>query len=233
MRRNVLLSFLAVMVMLSVPFAASALSADVEARVGGGLGLGSTTNPNETGSPSGALAAGVNVDLFLLSVGQVDLGISVGGGYSYLMEHGVINMTLPGPVTTTQTSDAVYNYLDFPVALVARIPLSDSLRLNFSAGVFFGYFLGGSANVSYNPQLGPPYNLSNGTVTLDSSTTEQWETGLHFSGGADIRLNGNLFLSPSIVFDMGLTNTVVQPGGYPYTDALWSLAAMIGIKYGF
>ena len=231
MRHYVFLPILVILAMLSLPSAAGALGLDVEAKAGGGLTAGTTSNPNQTGSPRGGLQGAVDLDLLLLSIGSVDLGISVGAEYSYLTFHGVVSNISAGPLgTTTLTSDSTYNYLNIPVAFVGRVPLSDMLRLTFRAGGFIGYFLGGSSNNTYSPEI-PLAGLTNGTTTLNSSTTVQWEYGLHFTGGADIRLNGNLFLSPSIVFDMGLTNTTNSPG-YQYSDTFWSLTAMIGIKYG-
>ncbi len=231
MRRTKFLSILVVMAMLALPIAAGALSLDVEAKAGGGLALGTTSNPNQTGDPRPSLGAGIDLDLYFFSVGPVDLGLSVGGEYSYLMFHGITNYpAVPafGLPATTLTSDSTYNYLNIPIAIVGRIPLSDSLRLAFRAGGFIGYFLGGSSTLSYSQQV--PGAYTNGTVTLNSSTTVQWEYGIHLTGGVDIALSKSLSLSPSIGFDAGLTNTN-NTSGYTYSDTFWSLNALIGIKY--
>ena len=62
---------LAAFIALALPLAASAVSMDVEAKVAGGLALGSTNNPDEGGSPKAGFAGGIGVDVFLLTVGPV------------------------------------------------------------------------------------------------------------------------------------------------------------------
>jgi hypothetical protein len=221
----VLAAFLVVL-----PLSAGALGLDVEAKVGGGLALGSTNNPDEGGSPRAGFLGGVGVDVYLLKAGPVDLGVSVGAEYDYLMFHGTYNnFAFPGE---TQTSDSTYNYLYFPISLVGRVPLTQSLDLTLRAGAFIGHFLGGSANLTYSTEVPP--NLVNGTQTLNSSTTLVGEYGLHFTGGLDIALSKSLALSPGVQFDMGLTNTnAVSPtgGAYTYSDTFWAITATFGIKY--
>jgi len=226
---------LAASVALAVPFAVGAISMDIEAKGAGGLALGSTSNPNETGSPRAAFAGGIGVDVFLVTVGPVDLGVSVGAEYDSLSNHGVLNnfesaMVGPG---ITQTTDNTYNYLQFPISLVGRFPLAQSLALTLRAGAFIGHFVGGSSSASYNSNPGGIFPTS---ITLDSSNTLVGEYGLHFTGGVDIALGGNFSLSPAVQFDMGLTNIQATdptgaPGAYPYSDTFWSVTATIGIKY--
>ncbi|HVP20106.1 MAG TPA: hypothetical protein VMU36_14055 [Spirochaetia bacterium] len=218
----------------ALPLAASAIGVDIEAKGSGGLALGSTTNPDESGSPRAALIGGVGADVFLLTVGPVDLGFSVGAEYDYLMFHGVLNnfasaMVGPG---YTQTTDNVYAYLQFPISVVGRVPLTESLALTLRAGAFIGHFLGGTSSASYNSN---PFGFPT-SITLDSSNTIVGEYGLHFTGGVDIALGSNFSLSPAVQLDMGLTNTQATnpsgaPGAYPYSDTFWSVTATIGIKY--
>lgn len=228
---------LAALIALALPLAAGAIGLDVEANAGAGLGLGSTNNSAETGSPRLALQGGLEADLFLLSLGPVDLGISTGLEYDNMTNHGIVNFP-PPPVAFTINSDNNYVYLIVPFALTSRIPLSQSLSLSLRAGGFFGHFMGGqSTNITNS--LAP----GSSSLTFDSSNVPTTLLGLHFSGGADVRLAGNLFLSPSVVFNMGLTNiTSVPPlafnqnnytfvDGKTYTDSLWSLTLMIGLKY--
>jgi len=223
---------LAASLAVALPLAVSAVGLGVEAKAGGGLALGTTSNPNQTGDVRWGGMGGIDFDVYLLSIGGFDVGASAGAEYSYLTFHGVLSNISAGPLgTTTLTSDSTYRYVNFPVALVGRMPLSSSMNLSLRAGGFIGYFLGGSSDNSYNPQI-PLAGLTNGTVTLDSSTTVQWEYGLHFTGGVDIGLGSGLFFSPSIVFDLGLTNTT-NTSGYQYSDTFWSLTAMLGIKYNF
>ncbi len=235
MRNSWLTLVLATSVALALPLAAGAVSMDVEAKVAGGLALGSTTNPDESGSPRAGFAGGVGLDLFLLKAGPVDLGISVGAEYDYLMFHGVLNnfeSALVGP-GITQTSDSTYVYLQFPISLVGRIPITQSVDVTLRAGAFIGHFMGGSSTLAYNSN---PGNIFPTSQTLNSSTTIVGEYGLHFTGGADIALSSSLALSPAVQFDMGLTNTNAAnpsgaPGQYPYSDTFWSITATIGVKY--
>ncbi|MGA2763691.1 MAG: outer membrane beta-barrel protein [Spirochaetia bacterium] len=225
---------LAAFIALALPLAASAVSLDVEARAAGGLALGSTTNPDESGSPRAGFAGGVGVDVYLFTVGPVDLGLAVGAEYDYLTFHGILNnfqSAIVGP-GYTQTTDSIYNYLQFPVSLVGRIPITQSLAVTLRAGAFIGHFLGGSATASYNSN---PFGFPT-SITLDSSNTLVGEYGLHFTGGVDIALSRSFALSPAVQFDMGLTNTqATNPSGaagpYPYSDTFWSVTATIGVKY--
>ena len=217
----------AAFIALALPLAAGALGLDVEVNAGAGLGLGSTNNPNETGSPRFALQGGLEADLYLLSVGPVDLGISTGLEYSNFTVHATLTEPyFPPPATVNVDSDNNFVYLIIPFVITSRIPLSSSLNLSLRAGGFLGHFMGGQAT---NITSSQPLGLSS-TSTLDSSTTIVGAWGLHFSGGVDIGLGGGLYLSPSAIFNMGLTNTTAS-SGYAYTDALWSLTAMIGLKY--
>lgn len=226
---------LAALIALALPLAAGALSMDIEAKVAGGLALGSTTNPDESGSPRVGFAGGIGADLFLLKAGPVDLGISVGAEYDYLTFHGVLNNFASvafGP-GITQTSDSTYVYLQFPISLVGRIPITQSVDVTLRAGAFIGHFMGGSASLSYNTN---PLGLLPTSQTLSSITTLVGEYGLHFTGGVDIALSNSFALSPAVQFDMGLTNTQATnptgaPGAYPYSDTFWSITATIGVKY--
>ena len=135
---------LAACLALAMPFVAGAVSLDIEAKGAGGLALGSTSNPNETGSPRAAFAGGIGVDVFLVTVGPVDLGVSVGAEYDSLNNHGVLNnfesaMVGPG---ITQTTDNTYNYLQFPISVVGRIPLCAVPCPDLARGSFHRAFRG-------------------------------------------------------------------------------------------
>jgi hypothetical protein len=208
---------------------AAALGLDVEAKAGAGVGLGTTDNSDITGSPRLAAGAGVNVDLYLLSLGSADFGISVGTEYSYLTFHSV-ESNLPSPPFPApgldQTTDATYRYVNFPISLVCKVPVNEAIQVTIRGGAFIGVFLGGSADLSYSSIL------PDGSSTLDSDNTIGSEYGLHFTAGADIALGGGLSIAPAIQFDMGLTDTSVnkvQP--VSSKDTFWSLTAVVGIKY--
>jgi hypothetical protein len=233
MRRFFLTVVLAGLVALALPFAASALGLDLEANAGAGLGMGYTTNPDETGSPRQVLQGGLEADLFLFKAGPVDLGISTGLEYDNMSNHGTtIEPSYPPPNTQTIDSDNTYVYLVVPFALSSRIPLTKSMTLSLRVGGFYGFFMGGqSYNVTSNLYGSlPSTNLS--------SITPAGLLGIHFSGGLDFPLAQKLFLSPSLIFNMGLTNTTGTSmtnytfwNGSTYTDSLWSLSLMIGLKY--
>jgi hypothetical protein len=212
--------------MIAVPMAAVALSLDVEAKGGAGVALGSTDNSSVTGSARLAALGGIGVDLYLLTAGPVDLGISTGVDYSYLTTHSTwTNFQGAG---TDQTSDATYNYVNIPIALVGRMPVGP-VSLLVRAGAFIGFFLNGKTDLSYSVQFGP---FTNGPHTFDSNDVESMNYGLHFTAGADIGLMQNVTLAPAVQFDMGLTDTTpnnVNNG--TFKDTLWSLTVVVGIKY--
>jgi hypothetical protein len=225
MRKRLLVLILLGLVTIGLPMTAAALGLDVEAKGGAGVALGTTDNTSVAGAARLAAGGGAGVDLYLLSLGSIDLGVSAGAEYSYLTFHSVwSNFQGAG---TDQTADSTYGYLNLPITLVCRVPLSQSIQVVVHAGGYIGYFLGGSSNLTYNPQFGP---FVNGTQTLDSSNTIQWEYGLHFTAGADIALGGNLALAPAVQFDMGLTDTSVNTP-FSFKDTFWSLTAIVGIKY--
>jgi hypothetical protein len=225
MRKGHLVLILMSLMVIELPVAAAALGLDVEAKGGAGVALGTTDNTDITGSARLAAAGGLGIDLYVVTLGSIDLGISTGVEYSYLTFHSAWNnFQFPGEV---QTTDATYNYVNVPIAAVARVPINDSIRFVCRAGAFIGFFLSGSANNTYSQ---PP--IPNNTATLDSSNTIGMEYGLHFTAGPDIALGGNLAVSPALQFDMGLTDTSVNsPAAGSFKDTFWSLTLVVGIKY--
>jgi opacity protein-like surface antigen len=214
---------------IGLPVTVSGLGLDVEAKAGAGIALGTTNNPNATGSARVAGGGGVGADLYLLNLGPVDLGISVGAEYSYLSFHSVWTGFLTSPFNVDQAADSNYSYLNFPIALLGRIPLTQSISVVVRAGGFLGYFLSGTSTDTYTPDIG-----QNGAQTLNSNNTYQWEYGLHFTAGTDIALTDSLAIAPALQFDMGLTDTtkpIPAPNGTDYKDTFWSLTLMVGIKY--
>jgi hypothetical protein len=229
MRRTFSVLILLGLAVIALPMTVAALGLDVEAKAGAGIGLGATDNPDITGAARIAADGGVNVDVYLLDLGSADLGISVGAEYSYLTFHSVWS-NLPSPPFPApgidQTTDATYGYFNLPISLVCKVPVSEAVQIVIRGGGFIGYFLGGSADLTYSSIL------PDSTSKLDSSTTILWEYGLHFTAGADIALGGGLSLAPAVQFNMGLTDTsknTAQAG--TFKDTFWSLTAIVGIKY--
>jgi len=232
MRNRLFILILFGILTLGLPMTAAALAMDVEAKGGVGLGLGTTNNSDITGAARVSAGGGVGIDLYLLKVGSVDLGIAVGAEYSYLTFHSTwankIPVLAPGGASDL-TTDSTYNYLDLPIALVGSVPINPSLKLIVRAGGFIGYFLSGTANNTFS---NPNYQSQNGSVPLDSNSTNQWEYGLHFTAGADLGLGGGLSVEPALQFDMGLADTTpnnAQNGNF--NDTFWSLTVVVGIKY--
>jgi hypothetical protein len=226
MQKHLCVLTLLAMLLLVVPLTVNALGLDIEAKAGGGVAMGTTDNESTTGALRWAAGAGLNLDLYLLTVGKLALGLSAGTDYTIMNFHGVTDITFP--IVTVRTSDSTYNYLIIPAALAGKISCTESLSLIFKLGGYMGYFLGGVSDLRYSPEGGP---FVNGEVTLDSSNTEQWQYGLHFCAGADFALKGKLSFSPSLQFDMGLTDTSVNNPLEAFKDTFWALTANVGIKY--
>jgi hypothetical protein len=185
MRKQLLVAILLGLATIGVPMTAAALGLDVEAKGGAGIGLGTTDNTDIKGAPRLAADGGVGVDVYLFEAGPVTLGVSTGVDYSYLTFHSTWKNLSAGPLGTTDfTSDATYNYINVPIALVGRMPLNPTLRLVARAGAFIGFFLNGTSDNSYDHPI-PLAGLTNGKADLDSGNTIGMEYGLHFTAGVD------------------------------------------------
>ena len=233
MRNKLFVLGLLALLTIMLPITASALGLDVEAKGGAGLALGTTNNSSITGTAVRLAAdGGVGIDLYLLTVGSAELGLSIGAEYSYLTFHSTwankIPVGAPGGASDL-TTDSTYNYLNIPISLVGSVPINPSLKLVVRAGGFIGYFLSGTANNTFS---NPNYQSQNGSVALDSNSTNQWEYGLHFTAGADFGVGGGFSVEPALQFDMGLTDTTpnnAQNGSF--NDTFWSLILTVAIKY--
>ena len=232
MRRTRLFS-LAILLLLGAACGLSALGLDVELKGGGGMAMGTTDDANKSGELRYALDAGLSLDLYFLELGRLSLGLSGGAGYANLHYHGVWDNfpnPAPPPVTTIQTSDSEYNYFLFPVALVGKLPVGSSRSLTVRAGGFAGYFLSGTSDLTYNPEV--PFVLENGSQPLDDSNTELWMYGLSFYAGLDLFTRGRLSIAPSLEFNLGLTDTTLDlPFPPASNDTFWALTANVGIRY--
>jgi hypothetical protein len=228
MRKSIFVLLVATCMAVSLPMTAAALGLDVEAKVGAGLALGSTNNPDLTGTPQVAAGGGLGVDFYFVNAGPVDMGIAAGIEYSYLATHSVWkNYGMPA---NDMTEDAYYNYLIFPVSLVGKVPLAQSVELVIHAGGFLGAFIGGTYKATFSNPFFPAYPGTSGN--LDSSNTMGLVGGLHFAAGTDIALGGNFSLSPALQFDMGLSDIDTNnTANGTFTNTLWSLTVMVGIKY--
>jgi hypothetical protein len=230
MRKTLAVLILLGLVAITLPMTAAAMGLDVEAKGGAGIGLGSTDNKDISGSPRIAAGGGVGIDFYAVTLGPVDLGLSAGVEYSHSTFHYTwSDFAIPG---TDQTADATYGYLNIPVSLVCRLPITESVQVILRAGGFIGFLEAGYADLTYDPQ-NVGFGLVNGRQTLDKSNSIMTAYGLHFTAGADIALGSGFILAPWIQFDMGLTDNTknTQPLPGTFNDNLWSLTAMVGIKY--
>ena len=231
MRKSWLLLSLMIVLLLGAAAGLSALGLDVELKAGGGMAMGTTDDPDKSGALRYALDAGLTLDLFVMDLGPVGLGVSAGAGYANMHYHGVwenFPNPAPPPNTTTQTSDSVYNYLLFPFGLVGKLGIGTSHSLTLRAGGFAGYFLSGTTDLTHNPAIAVP----DGESDLDDSNTEQWMYGLSFYSGLDLFTKGKLSVTPSLQFDIGLTDTTLDlPFPPASNDTFWALTANVGIRY--
>ncbi len=233
MRRTKLVLSLVMAMLLASAIGLSALGLDVELKGGAGLAMGTTDDPNKSGEVRYALDAGLTLDLFILQPGSMAFGISAGAGYANLNFHGV-DPGLIDPIDftpTTQTSDSTYNYVLFPVALVGKFGIGAHHSLVVRGGGFAAYFLSGSTDLTYNPETTV---FTDGPHTFNDTIqdTELWMYGLSFYAGLNLFTRGRLSISPSLEFNMGLTDTTInaaQPT--PSKDTSWALTANVGIRY--
>jgi hypothetical protein len=228
------------MLLLSA-FGLSALGLDVELKGGGGMAMGTTDDPDKTGKLRYALGAGLGLDLFLFEPGSMAFGVTAGAGYANLNYHGIWenypSMPFsPPPEVTTQTSDNSYNYLFFPFGLVGKFGIG-ARSLAVRGGGFIGYFLKGTTDLKYATQ-DAGNTWVNGEYDLDDSNTESLMYGLSFYAGLDVFSRGKLSITPSLEFNLGLSDTTVDqeiaPGViYPPAskDTFWALTANVGIRY--
>ncbi len=236
MRKGFSVLILLGLMALAVPMTALAFGLDVEAKGGVGIGLGTTDNDDIEGAPRLSAGAGFDADIYFLKAGPVDLGICVGIDYSYLSFHSkwkkyLSSITVPYTgQTTDQITDSKYHYVNFPIMIVGSMPINDTMRAFIKAGGFIGYLVGGTAEVTYDPEL-PLTGFSDADVDLDSDNSNRWEWGLNFVGGVDIPIGSNFSISPQLLYNMGLTDTTKKVAGTSFKDTFWALTFMVGFKY--
>jgi hypothetical protein len=236
-RKGVLL--LIIVAFLAMPMMVSALGLDVSVQAGVGAAMGTTDDDNKSGKLRWAAGGGVALDFYILEISSFEVGISAGADYVNLHYYGIAkNVPTPAPLPlllTERTSESTYNYLTIPFAIVGMYDLSDTLSIIGRIGGFAGYFLGGTVDNTYDPEIilpGPIPVYVNGEVDLDDSNTEQWMYGLRFYVGAELMKKGKISFAPGIQFDLGLTDTSVddvQP--LPSKDTFWALTANVGVRY--
>ena len=197
------------------------------------MAMGTTDDPNKSGEVRYALDAGLALDSVRAGAGPPFPG--------HLRRRRVCQPELPRrwderhhPFSRNdyQTSDSTYNYVMFPVALVGKLAMGRRHSLNLRGGGFAGYFLSGTSDLTYSPEMSSC--SLNGEVPLDDTNTELWMYGLSFYAGLDLFTKGRLSITPSLEFNLGLTDTSVdlQCSPPPSKDTFWALTANVGIRYG-
>jgi hypothetical protein len=240
MRRTKLLLLLVTAMLLLSAFGLSALGLDVELKGGGGMAMGTTDDPDKTGKLRYALGAGLGLDLFLFEPGSMAFGVTAGAGYANLNYHGIWEnypaQPFAPPATTTQNSDSAYNYLLFPFGLVGKFAMG-ARSLTVRGGGFVGYFLGGTTDLDYETESALNGWVS-GEFDLDDSNTDLLMYGLSFYAGLDVFSRGKLSITPSLEFNLGLSDTTVDQEIAPSViyppaskDTFWALTANVGIRY--
>jgi hypothetical protein len=219
--------FLLTLFVLALPLSSWAFGVDLTVHAGGGAAMGSTDDDNKTGKIGFAAGGGAGIDLALLDLNPLGLGLSTGAEYIYLKYESEVFIDAGILGTTDLSATTDYGYITVPLTLQASLPLNEKLTLRFSAGGFAGFFLGGTADNDYNPEIAPA-GLLDEKVDLDDSEIEAWQYGLRFGTAVEIKSRGKIHLEPGLLFDLGLTDTTITQ---PSRDTFWALTAYVGCRY--
>jgi hypothetical protein len=189
--------------------------------------MGSTDDENKTGKIGFAAGGGAGIDISALQAGPLSLGLATGVEYIYLKYESEVFIDAAPLGTTDLFSTTDYSYITVPLTLKGSLPLNGKLTLHLRAGGFAGYFLGGTADNTYDPPI-PLAGLTDGEVDLDDTYIETWQYGLRFGVAAEIKGRGKINLEPGLLFDLGLTDTTKLEAS---DDTFWALTAYIGCRY--
>ena len=219
------MSLIVMVIILSFAGIANAVNLDVGLKGFGGLAGGTTDTSAKTGKIGYAAGGGLILNFYVVDLGKVLLGASSGLEYLYLSYDSETTLTFPPyPVLTAGVS---YSYLKIPLTLRGAFRVSDTFIITADAGTFFGFFIGGKSDNTYNPSIG-----QDGEVDLDKDTTEALDIGLRFAAGVEIGITENMKLSPGVQFDFGLRDTSKDQTGVPDSkDTFWEINAFIGLVY--
>ena len=199
----------------------------------GGFAGGSTDSSAKDGKLGYSAGAEVNLNYYYLDMGKIRIGASSGVEYVYLSYESVTEITLPGPFVTDLTAKASYSYLVVPLTVRGVYRLNSRMSVTADAGGFLGFFLSGTSDNTYNPEI-PLAFLENGKEDLDEDTTEGLDVGLRFAAGIEMEISNKLLFTPGILFDLGLTDTSKDVPMSPVPsskDTFWKLSAFAGIIY--
>ncbi len=220
------MSFIVMVIILSFAGIANAMNLDVGLKGYGGLAGGTTDSSDKTGEIGYAAGGGLILNFYAVDLGKVLLGASSGLEYLYMAYDSETTFT-PPPFDTVLTAGVSYSYLKIPLTLRGAFRVSDTFIITADAGTFFGFFIGGKSDNTYDPEVIP-----NGEVDLDKDTTYTLDIGLRFAAGVEIGITENMKLSPGVLFDYGLRDTSKDDELSPSSkDTFWELNAFIGLVY--
>lgn len=222
------MSLIVMVIILSFAGIANAMNLDVGLKGFGGLAGGTTDSSDKTGKIGYAAGGGLILNFYVVDLGKMSVGLSSGFEYLYLAYTSETTITTP---PTVLTADVSYSYLKIPLTVKGAFHVRDNLIITGDAGTFFGIFIGGKSDNTFNPEY-PLFGIENGEADLDKDTTYTLDIGLRFAAGVEIGITENMKLSPGVLFDYGLRDTSKDDELSPSSkDTFWELNAFIGLVY--
>ena len=230
-KKTGILLLAAAAIFIILPGVAMAQSLELGLNAFGGLAGGTTDNSSKTGSLGPTFGGGMEVTFYFVDLGGFRIGLSSGLEYAYQAYEYIQPLSVPFLGDTDLTAYAKYSYLTIPVTAKGALKLTDALALTLDAGAYFGVFLGGKSQNTWDPEI-PLAQLTDGEANLDDSNTPSADIGLRFALGVDIEVVKNLLLSPGVLFDFGLSDITKDVELIPDArDTFWRLAAGVAVVY--
>ena len=218
------MSLIVMVIILSFAGIANAMNLDVGLKGFGGLAGGTTDTSAKTGKIGYAAGGGLILNFYAVDLGKMSVGLSYGLEYLYLAYTSETTITTP---PTVLTADVSYSYLKIPLTVKGAFHVRDNLIITGDAGTFFGVFVGGKSDNTFDPSIG-----QDGEADLDKDTTYTLDIGLRFAAGVEIGITENMKLSPGVLFDFGLRDTSKDDELSPSSkDTFWEFNAFIGLVY--
>jgi hypothetical protein len=197
----------------------------------GGFAGGSTDDSTKDGQLGFTTGGGLKLDFYFAQVKNTKIGVSSGVEYTFLSYESESDTVVPLVPVPTLATDTNYSYLTLPFTVKGAFSLNDTIALTLDVGTFFGIFLDGKSDNTFNPEV-VFLGLTNGEEDLNSDTTERLDFGLRFAAGLDMNIGKKALFSPGVQFDLGLTDTSKdQPIVASSKDTFWKLTAFVGVGY--
>ena len=201
----------------------------------GGFAGGTTNSDAKTGKLGFSAGGGVSLEYYFAEIRNMQIGLATGAEYVYFAYNSKTNFTTPSPFDTPTELNAKtkYSYLTIPFTLKGMIPLRSQNNLTVELGPFLGVFLDGKSDNTYDPEE-PLLGLVNGENDLNKDTTEQTEWGIRAAANLVMDIGENLFFTPGLKIDFGLTDTSKDVPMSPVPsskDTFWKFSAVAGLVY--